>query len=179
VQDPDPVGQTLGLIEVVRRQQDGRVVLVAKITHERLHLTLAADVQTRCRLVEEQQGRSGQERARDRYLLLHSTRELLERLVDPVHVDTESPQDGERLSARLIRPDAIETRGVHEVLHRRQLLEERRLDGDAVDEAASPRPRRLLMSRPNTRTSPSSGVRSVENMRISVDFPEPFAPSRP
>jgi len=35
------------------------------------------------------------------------------------------------------------------------------------------------ISSPNTRTVPSSGVRSVENIRISVDFPEPFAPSRP
>src|SRR5439155_396512 len=53
VQDPDAIREPRGLIEVVRREHDGRVVLVAQIADERLHLALAPDVETGRRLVEK------------------------------------------------------------------------------------------------------------------------------
>src|SRR2546423_15183618 len=83
VKHADSVGQPLGLVEVVRGQQDRGVVLVPKVAHEGLDLPLAPDVEARGRLVEEQQRRRREERPGDRDLLLHASRELLERLVVP------------------------------------------------------------------------------------------------
>ena len=93
MQDADPIGESRGLVEVVRSEKDRRVVLVPQIADERLHLPFAADVETRRRLVEEQQHRRGQESARDGDLLLHPARELLERLVQPALRDAEPAQD--------------------------------------------------------------------------------------
>src|SRR5207245_3660350 len=91
------------------------------------------DVEPRRGLVEEQEHRRGQERACDGDLLLHATRELLERLVDAPGIDPETAEDRVDPGARGLGADAVEPARVHEVLHRGELLEERRLHGDAVD----------------------------------------------
>src|SRR3989442_15952740 len=83
MQESDPISQACGLIEVMRRQQDRVVVLITEIADEGLHLPLAADVEARRRLVEQEQHRRGEECARDRHLLLHPARELLEWLRPP------------------------------------------------------------------------------------------------
>src|SRR5439155_235273 len=77
MQDPDPVGEPRGFVEIVRGEQDRGVMRVTKIAHERLHLALASDVESRRGLVEEEQHRRGQERPRDRDLLLHAARTVV------------------------------------------------------------------------------------------------------
>src|SRR5205823_8632561 len=67
-------------------------------------------------------------------LLLHATRQLLQWFVDPFFGDAETTQDRKRLHTSDVRRHAVETTGVHEVLHGRELLEERGLDGYAVDQ---------------------------------------------
>src|SRR5207248_6099538 len=47
MQDPDPVGEPRGFVEIVRGEQDRGVMRVTKIAHERLHLALASDVESR------------------------------------------------------------------------------------------------------------------------------------
>src|SRR6266516_4720550 len=84
VEDADPVGERLRLCQVVRAEEDGRVVLGPHLANELLHLLLRARVQPRGRLVEQKQDRCGQQGARERDLLLHATREILHRLVPPV-----------------------------------------------------------------------------------------------
>ncbi|OLC09922.1 MAG: hypothetical protein AUH39_03380 [Chloroflexi bacterium 13_1_40CM_67_9] len=99
VQDADAVGEPRRLIEVVRRQDDRRVVLVAQIADERLNLPLAPNVKASGGLVEEQQHRRREERARDRDLLLHSARERLERLLHAGVLDAEPAEDRNDLRA--------------------------------------------------------------------------------
>ena len=72
---------------------------------------------------------------------------------------------------------AVEARRVAEVLGRRHLLEERRLDGHAGDQALhglrlgrTRRARRRAQCR-------RRASKSVDSRRTSVDFPEPFCPS--
>src|SRR5581483_3555852 len=55
VQDPDALGERLGLREVVRAEQDRRVVRRAHLADERLDLALGARIQPGGRLVEQQQ----------------------------------------------------------------------------------------------------------------------------
>src|SRR5260221_13451645 len=93
VEDPDAVGQTLGLVEIVRRQEDRRVVLVPKVAHEGLDLPLAADVEPGRWLVEEEKRGGREEGTRDGDLLLHPARELLERLVVPRGRDAQADED--------------------------------------------------------------------------------------
>src|SRR5262245_18663492 len=72
VEDPDPVREGLGLVEVVRAEQDRRVVDLPDLADEVLHLELRPRVEARRGLVEEQEDRLRQECAGKRDLLLHS-----------------------------------------------------------------------------------------------------------
>ena len=88
------------------------------------------------RLVEQEQHRRGQQRPRERDLLLHAAREVLHRLVAPVRREADLLEDLGDPVARLRRRHAVEAGRVGEVLRRGHLLEEARLDGDAVHEPA-------------------------------------------
>jgi hypothetical protein len=55
VEDPDAVGQDLGLSEVVRAEEDRRIVRGPDFADEVLDLELRARVEPRRRLVEQQQ----------------------------------------------------------------------------------------------------------------------------
>ena len=79
VEQSDARAQPLCLVEVVRRQDDRRVVLIADLLDERLDLELRAWVETRRRLVQQKEHGACQEGARDGYLLLHAAAHLLER----------------------------------------------------------------------------------------------------
>src|SRR4029450_5900633 len=80
VEDPDAVGEGLGLGQVVRTEQDRRVVFGAHLADELLHLLLRARVEPGGRLVQQQQDRRGQQRAGQRDLLLHAAGEGLHRV---------------------------------------------------------------------------------------------------
>ena len=72
VEDADALGERLGLVEVVGAEQDRRVVRRPDLADELLHLELRARVEARRRLVEQEQDRRGEQRARERDLLLHA-----------------------------------------------------------------------------------------------------------
>ena len=91
-QERDAVAEALRLVHVVRRKQDGRVVVGAHLADERLHLELARRVEARRRFVEQHQHRRGQERPRDGDLLLLSSREVQHRVADAVP-EAESIED--------------------------------------------------------------------------------------
>ena len=103
VEDPDAVGEGLGLGEVVRAEQDGRVVLGAHLADELLHLLLRARVETRGRLVQQQQDRRGQQGARERDLLLHAARQALHRVAAAVVGETDPLEDLRDLVTRVAR----------------------------------------------------------------------------
>ena len=75
VEDADALGEHLGLVEVVRAEQDRRVVRLADLADELLHLELRARVEARRRLVEQKENRRRQQRASERDLLLHPSRQ--------------------------------------------------------------------------------------------------------
>ena len=80
VDDGDAVTQRVRLVHVVCRQQDRGVVRVAQFADEDLHVLLRARIEAGRRLVQQQQDRRGQERARDGDFLLHAARHVLQRL---------------------------------------------------------------------------------------------------
>ena len=134
VDQRDPVAQPLGLVQVVRRQHDRGVVRVAHLLDEGLHVELRPRVETRRRLVQQQHRRAGQQRSRDRDLLLHPAAHLLERPAQPLLADAEARHDLDRLRTRLPGVQAVEPRRIGEVLVRGELLEEGGVDAHAVDE---------------------------------------------
>src|SRR5438552_2095511 len=135
IEDPDAVGKRLGLGEVVRAEQDRRVVGGPDLADEVLHLELGARVETRGGLVEEQHHRRGQQCARERDFLLHPAGKVLHRLVAPLLRKADATEDLGDPVSRLTRRHPVEARGVAQVLGRGHLLEEGRLNGDAVDKA--------------------------------------------
>ena len=65
VDDEEPAAQPFDVVEIVRRQQDCRVVPRVEIREELAHTLLADHVEADRRLVEEQQLGSVQERGRE------------------------------------------------------------------------------------------------------------------
>ena len=110
-------------------------MVVAQPAHELLHVALGARVEPGGRLVEQEEDRRGQEGARDRHLLLHPARHLLQRAVQPVLVDAQLAHHAADGRARGRALQAVEPHRVEQVLQRRELLEEARLHRDTVDQA--------------------------------------------
>ena len=136
VEDADAVREHLGLRQVVRAEKDGRVVRVADLADELLHLELRARVEPRRGLVEQEDDRRGQEGARERDLLLHPSGERLHRLVAAVRREADALEDLRDLRACLLRRHPVVAGGVAQVLRRGHLLEEGRLDRDPVHDPA-------------------------------------------
>ena len=134
VEHADPVGERLRLGEVVRAEEDRRVVLRPHLPDELLHLELRPRVETGRRLVEQQQDRAREQRPRERDLLLHAPGQVLHRLGPPLLGEADPLEDARDLVLRVGRGHAVEPRCVAEVLGGGHLLEEARLDRDAVDE---------------------------------------------
>jgi hypothetical protein len=88
------------------------------LADELLHLELRARVEAGGRLVEEQEDGRGQERARERDLLLHPAREVLHRLAAPVRREADPLEDLGDSLARLGRRHPVEAGGVVQVLGR-------------------------------------------------------------
>ena len=57
IEDPDPLREVLGLGEVVRAEEDRRIVVRPDLPDEFLHLELRARVETGRRLVQQQHDR--------------------------------------------------------------------------------------------------------------------------
>ena len=176
VDDPDAVGELLGLLEVLRGEEDGRAVLV-----QRAHLApkrgAAGRVQAGGRLVEEQHVRAVHERQRQVEPAPHAAR-----------VAADAPVAG------LGEADAVEQ--LHGPLAR---LGPRRpcsapcirsssrpvISGSmAASWSATPIARRtaspsLTTSWPATRARPAVGRSSVVRMRTTVVLPAPLGPRNP
>jgi hypothetical protein len=136
VEDADALGQLLGLGQVVGAEQNRRVVRLAHLLDELLHLELRARVEPGRRLVEQQEDGRRQQRPRERDLLLHPAGEVLHRLAATVGREADPLEDRRDLPARITSRQPVEAGGIAEVLGRGHLLEERRLDGHPVHQAA-------------------------------------------
>src|SRR5215216_1797805 len=133
--DADAVAEFLGLTHVVGAEQYRGVVGVAYAADERLHVLLAPGVESRSRLVEEHQDGTGEQRPRQRDLLLHSTAQVLHRFGGALAGEADVVEDLLYPGLRLGAGDAVELGAVEQILHGRELLEEACLDADPVHAA--------------------------------------------
>ena len=83
VDDGDEVGEAVGLVEVLRGQQDRRA-LGHQALDRRPHLEAAARVEAGRRLVEEEHGRAGDERGAQVEAPAHAARVRLDRAIGRV-----------------------------------------------------------------------------------------------
>ena len=142
VDDAHPVG-LLGLLEVVRRQEDGRAVGVADLAEVVPQAAAADRVEARGRLVEEQHPGPMHEAADDLELALHAARERLERLVDVVAepddvgelLDALAVLGGHRAVERPVRVQAVDRDVEADVLLAREVLVDARVLEDDPDVA--------------------------------------------
>ena len=72
VDDPDPVGEHVGLLEVLRREEDGDTLVAREPRHLLPERRAALDVEAGRRLVEEHDARSVHEREREVEPALHA-----------------------------------------------------------------------------------------------------------
>ncbi len=134
IQYRQPIAQAVGFIHVVGRENHGGVLFLAQTQHHALDVLLRARVKTRSWLVEQQQHRRGQQRAGNGDFLLHAARHVLHRVERDLAADAQFVEHFQPASLRFLCAQAVQPSGVDQVLHRTQLLEERRVDAHAVDE---------------------------------------------
>src|SRR5262249_59677966 len=84
--------------------------------------------------VQKQDHGRGQERTGERDLLLRAARELLHARMAPRTREADAVEELWHAHLRLVDAEAVEARGVGQVLDRRHLLEEGGLDRHTVDE---------------------------------------------
>jgi hypothetical protein len=103
-EEADARAEAFGLGHVVRGEQDGRALLAPQVLDERLHVALALRVESRRRLVEEEERRVDEERAGDGHLLLHPAAHLFERVGELLLLKPERLQNLHRapLGVRLV-----------------------------------------------------------------------------
>ena len=166
------VADGLDLRELVRRD-DHRATTSPEVAEQLPDLDDPCRVQPIRRLVEDEELRVGEERRGDPEALLHTEREALDRLAIAA----------DQADLRKDRFDAPERQAAeagerHEVGPGRQAGDERR----ALDRGP-PRARRsragVWTDEPRTDALPPEGRIRPSRIRMSVDFPDPFGPTRP
>ena len=175
VDDRDLVGELVGLLEVLRRQQERRAFAHLGADHVP-HREPAARIEPGRRLVEEEQPRLADQGARE-----------VEPAAHPAGVGLRDP------SGRVGEVEALEQRvGPAPRLGAAELVQPRTSRGSRARSGSrrSPRtgrrgrsggvpPGRRERRRARRRALPASGLSSVVRMRTVVVLPAPFGPSRP
>ena len=177
VDDPDAVGEHVGLLEVLRRQEDGDAVLTGEPLDLRPQRAAALRVQARRRLVEEEDARTVQQREREVQAPLHAAgvpADLAPRgVAQPDAVE-------QRLAARaaLGLREPVQPALEVDVLPAGEEVVERGLLERRADRAADLRAvRRDVEARDEAR--PPDGGSSVTSISTVVDLPAPFGPRNP
>ena len=176
VEQPDGVGELVGLLEVLRGEED-RHAVGEQLADDLPQVAAAARVEPGGRFVEEDQPRTADQRHGEVEPALHAAGvrrgapvggvgqlEPGQQLVDPAR----------RLAGAAGargRPSAGGSRGRSAARRSRRTARSRRWSGVR-------RRARVVTSNPATRASPSSASMSVERMRTMVVLPAPLGPSR-
>ena len=130
-EERDAIAQAIGLVEVVRAEEDG-ASLAAKRDDELAHRLRGVGIEAGRRLVEEQDARLVQRRPRNGHLLLHAARERRHRL-EAALPQSHHAQETLRLRTRGRAAQAVERRVEDEVLPCRLALVEAGLLGEDAD----------------------------------------------
>ena len=178
VDDRQPRGELVGLLQVVGRQQHGLAAAQRASARDLLpHLGADLGVEPGRRLVEEQHLRVVDERHRDVQPPLHPARVAAR---DPVG-RVRQPEALEQLAARRSSAPpahAVELTLEPEVLAAGGLDVDPRALRDHADRAADPVGLRDHVD-PRDGGRPSSGCASVVRIFTAVDLPAPLGPSSP
>ena len=178
VDDRDPVGELVGLVEVLRGQQHRRA-LGDERADDVPHLVAPARVEAGRRLVEEQQLRGDDDARGDVEPPAHAARVVLDLSGSAASA---SPNASSSSAARSLARARGRSRAAG-----RAAPGSRGRSGPRrptrTGRSGSPSPRTAsasaTMSWPSTRALPASGRSSVASMRIVVVLPAPFGPSTP
>ena len=176
VDDGDLVGELVGLLEVLRRQQERRA-LPHLVADDVPHAQAAARVEAGGRLVEEQQLRAADERAGEVEPPPHAAGV---RLGDPVGgvLQAEALEHVVRPPPRLRPVEPVEPAEHPQVLAAGEVL----VDGGVLPREADDATHGLRVAQhvdAGDAAVPASGRSSVARMRTVVVLPAPFGPSRP
>ena len=171
VHDREPVAQDLGLLHVVRRQQDGPAVGL-EAADEVPQRPPGRGVEAGRRLVEEDELGVVHERQRDREPLPLAARQVLAPGVASLAELERVDQLGRRTGLRVEAAEEVDELGDGQLRVEGGGLE---ADADARLERAASR----ATSWPSTRTSPPSGARRPSRISTVVVLPAPFGPSSP
>ena len=179
VDDRDLVGERVGLLEVLRGQQDGRAV-VDEVAHDAPHVLALGGVQAGRRLVQEDDRRAADEAGGEVEAAAHAAGVGLGRAVGGVG----EVEPGEQLLRAGLGLLAAEVRAARRSASRfwrpgEQLVDGRVLAGQADLLAHRGRARGRRRSRRRSRACPRRPVSSVARMRTAVVLPAPLGPSTP
>ena len=177
VDDPDAIGEHVGLLEVLRGEEDGHAVLARQSRHLVPQVGAARGVQAGRRLVEEQHARVMDERERKIQPALHAAGVAADLAVGRVR----QPDALEQLVAArapLGLRHALQRRLQAHVVAAREQRVERGLLQRGADRSAH---RRALAEDvvPGDAGRPAVGGSSVVSIRTVVDFPAPLGPRKP
>ena len=176
VDDRDPVGELVGLLEVLGGQQHGRP-FVGERPHGAPHLVAPARVQARRRLVEEQD-RGGEDKARGEVQPAPHPARVLATGLAPASARPKRSSSSSARAPRARDAEVVQPPEQDEVLPTAEHL----VDGGALpDEPDPPRtpPGRARRRRPRHGARPPSARSSVVRMRTAVVLPAPFGPEQP
>ena len=175
VEHGDPVGEPVGLVEVLGGEED-RDAVGDQLADDLPHGAAAARIQPGGRLVQEDQPRIADERHRQVQAAAHPPRVGRQRLVGRVG-EVEPLEQLSHPSAPRVAAEVAQVGHQAQVLGAgEQVVHRGELAGDP-DRRAHRRPPRLRTSCPATRISPASAAIRVDRMRTIVVLPAPLGPS--
>ena len=179
VDDREPRGEPVGLLQVVRREQDRHQLLARQALDLVPHLRARLGVEAGRRLVEEQHLRAVQQADRDVEPALHAARVRLRPGGRPRRPGRSARATRVTRCLRSRPGDAVELALEHEVLAPGRLRIARRASARRRRSRGARAPGRRARRCPATRALPLSGRDSVVRILTVVDLPAPFGPSRP
>ena len=177
VDDRHPRAQLAHVLDDVRGEEDDAVLAQLGEQVEEAHAL--GRVEAGRRLVDDHQLRIAQQRDGDAEALAHAARVAAELLLAHVPQVRLPQQRLDDLLARAALGDALEQREVIEQVLRARPSDRRRTPAAGSRASCARRPSACSTSMSPRRMLPASGSCSVARMRISVDLPAPFGPSRP
>ena len=176
VHDRHAIAELVGLLHVVRGQQD-RLAVAVQFAHQVPERKTALGVKAGGGLVQEQHGGPVEDRAGDHQSLGHASRKRVNRCVGPVG-QLEALEKFVRAPVGFTGREAEQPAVEVEVLDDRQLAVEGVGLRDRADQLLGPRGF-ATTSTPPTCACPDVGTTRVVSIPAVVVLPAPLGPSRP
>ncbi len=178
VDDPDAVGEHVGLLEVLRGQEDGHALVLGQPPHLLPQRGPALDVEPGGRLVEEEDARAVDEREREVEPALHPARVAADLAIGRV-VEADAVEQLVRTRPALRARQRLEARLQPQVLAAGEQRIERGLLQRSPDRLAHLRPLLDDVEAADARRPRTSAAAASASISTVVDLPAPFGPRKP